>query len=175
MTRSEFNDLIFKINRKMYGYSYHMLKNQEEAEDAVQEIFIRLWKMNAKLNHYNSVEALAMTMIRNYCIDLLRKTERIPENNLKVIQSFHSNEPTPHEQMESVETYKIVLGILNKMPENYREVICLRDIEGFSYEEMAAITNQNINALRVILSRARKLLREEYKKYYNETGNKNTT
>lgn len=173
MTRSEFNDLILKISRKMYGYSYHMLKNQEEAEDAVQEVFIRLWKMNAKLDHYKSPEALAMKMTRNHCIDLLRKTKRISDKNLEITKSYHSDEPSPHEQIENRESYNLIMSVLDKMPENYRELICLRDIEGFSYEEMTVITDQNINALRVILSRARKLLREEYQKYFNEyTGNK---
>jgi RNA polymerase sigma-70 factor (ECF subfamily) len=54
------------------------------------------------------------------------------------------------------------------MPDTYREIISLKDIDALSYEEIALKTGQNINTLRVTLSRARALLREEYKKHFNE-------
>ena len=63
--------------------------------------------------------------------------------------------------------------IINNLPEMYREIIQLRDIEELSYDEIADKTGQNINTLRVNLSRARKIVRDEYKKHNNEfRGNK---
>ena len=73
MTRTDFNDLIQQLSRKLYGFAFRILRNQEEAEDAVQEIFIKLWKMGQKLDEYNSIDALATTMTKNYCIDQIRK------------------------------------------------------------------------------------------------------
>lgn len=168
MTRSEFNDFLIKISRKMYGFSYHMLKNQTEAEDAVQEVLIKLWKLRDKLDHYENVEALAMKMTRNYCLDILRKLKRIHQNNIIDPSVNNPTELSPHERLENSESFSVIINIMDKMPEHYRELISLRDISGFSYEEMAVITDQNVNALRVSLSRARKMLREQYKKYYNE-------
>ncbi|HZV46858.1 MAG TPA: sigma-70 family RNA polymerase sigma factor, partial [Thermodesulfovibrionales bacterium] len=81
----------------------------------------------------------------------------------------------PHEQLERNETKFILDRIIEKLPEIYREMIQLRDIDGLSYEEIAVMTDQNINTLRVNLSRARKIIRDQYLKYTNETrGNKKT-
>ena len=66
MTRADFNDLVRQLNRNLYGYAFRILRNQEEAEDAVQEVFIKLWKLGDKLNDYNSIGALAITMIKNF-------------------------------------------------------------------------------------------------------------
>src|SRR5450759_1353818 len=73
MTRADFNDLVRQLNRNLYGYAFRILRNQEEAEDAVQEVFIKLWNLGKKLDEYNSIGALATTMIKNFCIDQLRK------------------------------------------------------------------------------------------------------
>ena len=65
------------LSRNLYGYAFRILRNQEEAEDAVQEVFIKLWNMGKKLDEYNSIEALAVTMIKNFCIDQLRKKKHL--------------------------------------------------------------------------------------------------
>ena len=73
MTRKDFDHLVQQQSRKLYGFAFRILRNQEEAEDVVQEIFIKLWKMGEKLDEYKSIDALATAMTKNYCIDLLRK------------------------------------------------------------------------------------------------------
>jgi DNA-directed RNA polymerase specialized sigma24 family protein len=57
MTRTDFNDLVMQLSRKMYGYAFRILRSREEAEDAVQEVFIKLWKIGEKLGEYTSIEA----------------------------------------------------------------------------------------------------------------------
>lgn len=173
MTRADFNDLVYKISRKLYGYAYRMLKDQAGAEDAVQEVFIKLWKMKTHLGEYKSIEALASTMTKNYCIDQLRKQKQVEYGNDNSVNLFQGPGPTPGEQMERNESSSILESIIGKLPEAYREIVQLRDIDGLSYEEIAVQTDQNINTLRVNLSRARKIIRDEYKKYYYEyRGNK---
>ena len=73
MTRLEFNNQVILLSRKLYFVAFRFLKRQEEAEDAVQEVFIRLWNRLDELDKYSSLEALAVTATRNYCIDILRK------------------------------------------------------------------------------------------------------
>jgi RNA polymerase sigma-70 factor (ECF subfamily) len=173
MTRAEFNNLVHTISRLLYGHAYRMLKDQEGSEDAVQEVFIKLWKMNAGLNEYDSVSALAVTMVKNYCIDQIRKQKHVEQGDNNAFTLFQDPEPSPQEKLERNEIYTIMDKIIDKLPEIYREVIHLKDIEGLSYEEIAFKTGQNINTLRVNLSRARKMVREEFKKYNNEfRGNK---
>jgi RNA polymerase sigma-70 factor (ECF subfamily) len=173
MTRAEFNDLVLKISRKLYGYAYRILKDQAGAEDAVQEVFIKLWKMSSRLGEYKSIEALASTITKNYCIDQLRKVKLLRNSNDSSVTLFQSSEPTPYEQMERSETASIIGLIIEKLPDTYREMIQMRDIDELSYEEIAIQTDQNINTLRINLSRARKLVRDEYKRYlYEYRGNK---
>jgi len=173
MTKTDFNNLVITIGRKLYRYAYRIIRNKEGSEDAVQEVFVKLWKMNTKLDEYVSVEALAVTMVKNYCIDQLRKQKYIEPADSNSFYLYHDTEPSPQDKLESNETSALMHRIINDLPEIYREVIQLRDIEELSYEEIAERTGQNINTLRVNLSRARKSVRDEFNKQSNEfRGNK---
>jgi RNA polymerase sigma-70 factor (ECF subfamily) len=167
MTKSGFADLVRLISRKLYGFAFRILRNQEEAEDAVQDVFVKLWKMGDKLDKYDSPEALATTMIKNYCIDQIRKQKHFKKEEHS---DLHNNPivPSPHDQMEINESDAIVHIIIDQLPDTFRDMIRLKDIDGFTYEEIAKKTDQNINTLRVTISRARKLIREEYNKYQTE-------
>lgn len=137
-----------------------------EAEDAVQEIFIKLWNLGKKLDEYKNVNALAITMTKNHCIDQIRKKKITNDNNSDDYpQTVNSS---PYDLLENRESGEILDTIIAGLPEIYREVIKLKEIEDLSYEEIAARTNQNINTLRVNLSRARKIIRDEFNKYQNE-------
>jgi RNA polymerase sigma-70 factor, ECF subfamily len=168
MTHTDFNDLVNKLNHKLYNYAFRILRNQEEAEDAVQEIFIKMWKMKGKLNEYNSIDALATTMTKNYCIDQLRKKKPVSGEEQINMEFNIASAPSPLEQMERIESNDIIFSIIDQLPDSYKIMIRLRDIEGFSYEEIAEKTDQSINTLRVILSRARRIIRDEYNKYQDE-------
>jgi RNA polymerase sigma factor (sigma-70 family) len=170
MTKTDFNNLVVSIGRKLYRYAYRILRDKEGSEDAVQEVFVKLWKMNTKLEEYESVEALAVTMVKNYSIDQLRKQKYIEPADSNAFSLYHDTEPSPQDKLEISETSAIMHRIINDLPEIYREIIQLRDIEEQSYEEIAEKTGQNINTLRVNLSRARKSVRDEFKKYVNESG-----
>ena len=168
MTRSDFEYLIQQQSRKLFGFAFRILRNQEEAEDVVQEIFIKLWNMGKKLDEYKSIDALATAMTRNYCIDLLRKQKHNFSGDYNINEYSNLVAPSPQEQLENKESGVILNMIINKLPDNYKVIIKLRDIEGVSFEEIAAKTNQNINTLRVALSRARKQIRDEYNKFQYE-------
>jgi len=172
MTRLEFNNHVLQLSRRLYLVAFRFLKSREEAEDAVQEVFIRLWNKREKLDKYDSIEALAITTMKNYCIDQLRKIKIIPLEEDRSQWTVYLNEPMPDEQMENVETARILKRIIGRLPHIYKEIITMREIYGLSYEEIALITNQNVNTLRVNLSRARKMIRDEYQKNrYEYTGN----
>jgi RNA polymerase sigma-70 factor (ECF subfamily) len=165
MTREEFNNYVRLMSRKLYGFAFRILRNQEESEDAVQEVFIKMWNMGKKLDEYASIDALATTMTKNYCIDQLRKQKHLFQGNP---ETDPETAASPLELMERLESGNIIQSIIARMPDTYREMISLKDIDALSYEEIAVKTGQNINTLRVTLSRARALLREEYKKHFNE-------
>jgi RNA polymerase sigma-70 factor (ECF subfamily) len=152
----------------LYGYAFRILRNQEEAEDAVQEVFIKLWKLGDKLNDYNSIGALAITMIKNFCIDQLRKRKHQNQEEHERQDINNGDSASPFEIMESRESADILHNIINNLPDIYKNVIQLREIDGLSYEEIAGKTENNINTLRVTLSRARKMIRDEFNKYQYE-------
>ena len=168
MIREDFNDLVRQHNRNLYGYAFRILRNQEEAEDAVQEVFIKLWNLGKKLDEYNSIEALATTMVKNFCIDQLRKKKHLVQKE-NIQQDFlKTDTESPYELMVKRESDNILNHIIDQLPDIYKNVIILREIEELSYEEIASKTEQNINTLRVTLSRARKIVREEFNKYQYE-------
>jgi RNA polymerase sigma-70 factor (ECF subfamily) len=168
MTRDSFNEYVRLLNRKLYGFAFRILLNQEESEDAVQEVFIKLWNMREKLNEYSSIEALATTMTRNHCIDQLRKQKHTSHDRNYNLEYNYVTTPSPHEQMERRESDDIIRNIIESLPDQYKVIIKLHDIEGFSYEEISEKTGQNINTLRVTLSRARGVVRDEYKSIMNK-------
>jgi RNA polymerase sigma-70 factor, ECF subfamily len=168
MTRNAFNDIIHGNHRKLFGIAFRILKNQQEAEDVIQEVFMKMWIMKDKLDKYNDAAGLAVTMTRNNCIDRIRKWKHIDneeyDSDLKAIDSA----PTPLQLIEKHETTAIITSIIGKLPSGYREVIRLREIEGLSYEEIALQKKLNINTLRVAISRARQMIKENYIKYSYE-------
>lgn len=168
MNRESFGILVHQLSRKLYGFAYRILRNQQEAEDVVQEIFIKLWNMREKLVDYRSIDALAATMTRNYCIDILRKQKNEFKGEIDFNNYSKLTVNSPFENMVLKESGMIIESIIEKMPENIRTVLLLHDIDGKSYEEIAAETGHNINTLRVTISRARKFIREEFNIFNNE-------
>jgi RNA polymerase sigma-70 factor, ECF subfamily len=168
MTRDDFNDLVRQHNRNLYGYAFRILRKQEEAEDVVQEVFIKLWNLGPKLDNYDNIGALAITMVKNLCIDQLRKKKHFirEEREVQDIQSIDNI--SPFVLLENRESDNILQKIISRLPDIYKVVIELREFEGLSYEEIAEKTVQNINTLRVTLSRARKMIRDEFNKYQYE-------
>ena len=168
MTRNAFNDLIHTQNRKLFIIAFRILRNQQEAEDVVQNVFMKMWMMGKKLDEYNDAGALAVTMTKNSCIDMLRKWKHIDNDKGSEIMN-HDNSPSPFEQMVEAENEQIIDSIIEDLPPLYREVVQLREIDGLSYEEIARQRNVNVNTLRVTLSRARSMIKEKYLKYTHET------
>jgi len=167
MTRAHFEDKILPISRNLYRFAFRFLSNREEAEDTVQETFIKLWNMRNKLHKYRSVEALAMTINRNMCLDILRKRRRDIFEETRPAD-IGSPDIDPLRKLENSEAYCRVMEIIDTLPENYRTLMQMRDVEGYDYDDIAEIMGINVNLLRVNLSRARKIVREKLIEIYYE-------
>ncbi len=158
MNQNEFILLISPFKDKVFRLAKRLLVSTEEAEDATQEVLVKLWNKNENLDNYNSVEAFAMTMTKNYCLDQL-KSKRA--TNLKIVHTnFTDREPSLDQQVEDVDSLSWVEKIINQLPEQQRLIIQMRDVEQYEFEEMAKILEMNENTIRVALSRARKTIRE---------------
>jgi len=156
MDLQEFKIKVFPLKNKLYRLAKRLLDDPEEAQDIVQEAFIKLWNRRETLDEYRSVEALAVVTTRNLCLDKL-KAKKYPVESLENLKADIPDQDNKEEQMELVNRIK---EIIKTLPEQMKTVIQLRDIEGYDYEEIAETLNLNENTIRVALSRARKKVRE---------------
>ena len=170
MTRDAFNDIIHNYNRKFFAIAFRILRNKQEAEDVVQDVFMKMWRMGNKLDEYIDKGALGVTMTKNSCLDMLRKWKHIDSerNGSETLDPDPS--PSPYEKMVFSEDETILNRIIDGLPPLYRDLVQLREINGLSYVEIEDQINININTIRVILSRARKMIKEKYLEYINERG-----
>lgn len=173
MTEKEFKELVLPSKDKLYRVALSMIGSPEKAEDILQDIFLKLWQMRNRLSEYRSVEGLAMTMIKNRCIDQLRSYRNRNKNDDPHLELHEAAGPDPLKKTELNESREALLRIFEQLPEQQRLVIHLRDIEQYEYEEIREITGMTVNNIRVTLSRARKKAREIYLKLQNYEDRKN--
>ncbi len=165
MKESAFIMLTNGFKDKLYRLSKRLLVSNEEAEDATQEVLLKLWKNKNKMAEYKNVEAFAMTMAKNYCFDKLKAKET---GNLKIVHSNYKDEqPSLQRQIEAKDNLSLVGKIMDNLPEQQRMIIQLRDIEQYNNAEIADMLKLNETAVRVALSRGRKKIREELLKKHN--------
>jgi RNA polymerase sigma-70 factor (ECF subfamily) len=168
MTRNDFNVIIERDSRKLFIIAYRILNNRQEAEDVVQDVFMKMWMMKEKLDQYDDITALAVTMTRNSSIDLIRRRKTMESRDSTPGIITNDPSPTPFEQLVSHENREIIRKIIEELPDKWRALVRMREINGLSYEEISIIKGMNINNLRVILSRARNLIKNNYLKYTDE-------
>ena len=136
-----------------------LLVSREEAEDATQEILLKLWSKNEQMDQYKSVEAFAMTMTKNFCLDRLKSKQA---GNLKLVHSNYKDETVSvQRQLEAEDSVSWVERIMEELPEQQKMVLQLRDVEDYDFEEIAQMLDMKPTAVRVTLSRARKTVREK--------------
>ncbi|AMC10082.1 RNA polymerase subunit sigma-70 [Lutibacter profundi] len=165
MKQSEFLKTVMPFKDKVFRVAKRLLVSTEEAEDATQELFFKLWKNKSKLKDYKSIEAFAMTMTKNYCFDRLKSKQA---NNLKLIHSnYKENGTSLNRQIELNDSVSKVHELIQNLPEQQKLIIQLRDIEQYEFEEIAEMLNLKPTAIRVSLSRARKTIREQLIKQHN--------
>ena len=158
MQQSQFKNNILIHKNQMYRLALRILRNEDDAQDVVQDSLMKLWNKRKVLENIRSYKSFALTIVRNASIDLIRK--RKPETN----QQDHLERAdglNPEKQLDIADQLQRVKRIINGLNEQQRELIQLRDIEGLEYDEIAEITGLSINTIRVNISRARKEIRKK--------------
>ena len=159
MTQNEFMQIVNPFKDKLYRLAKRLLISSEEAEDATQEILMKLWAGKKKIERYTNVEAFAMTMTKNFCLDRLKSKQ---SGNLKLVHSNYSDGQTSlQKQVEVKDSLDWVGKIVEGLPEQQRLILQLRDVESYEYEEIEKMLDMKPTAVRVALSRARKAVREQ--------------
>ncbi|MGY8934005.1 MAG: RNA polymerase sigma factor [Flavobacteriales bacterium] len=164
MEQKEFLNTILPYKDTLYRLAKRLLVSSDEAEDAVQEVFLKLWKVRDKIDNYRSPEAFAVTMTKNYCLDRLKSKQA---SNLKIVHSNYKNSENIERAIEANEGVELLTKIMQTLPEKQKIIMQLRDIEQFEFAEISQMLEINETAIRVALSRARKVVREQLIKQYN--------
>lgn len=157
MTERQFHTQYLSIADALYRVAFYILESQQEAEDAVQELFVKLWKNRDSLDGIRNPKAYAMTLLRNLCLDRIRQSVRIADVQPDDTRTGIFD---PDRTMDEKERLQKVLAAVKSLPERQREVLILRTIEGLPYDEIEQRTGMNYLTLRVLLSKARQTLRK---------------
>ena len=150
-----------KLRRKFLGMAMAILPNEEDAADALQDAFCKLWPRRDTINDEAKAEALTGITLRNICIDRTRKRE-LPTVPLDEEHDTVDNDTTYKEREERYNTVKAIID--NELTQLQRTIVELKEIEGLEIEEIARRQNMTESAVRMNLSRARNKIRECYRK-----------
>ena len=159
MELNEFKISVLPLRPKLLHYAGKLTESMEDAEDAVQEVLLKLWDKRLELDRCHSVEAFAMTLTHNVCTDLWRK--RKDTRSIDSLQS-ETTERTPEHLLEVKDEVRLIREIIDTLPPLQRLVMRMKDVEGHESEEIAQITGCSAEAIRSNLSRARKKVRDIY-------------
>jgi len=165
MNQAEFIKTISPFKDKVFRLAKRLLVSIEEAEDATQEVLVKLWNNKEKLQGYGSVEAMAMTMTKNYCLDRLKSKQA---SEMRIVHSNYTDRQAGlQQQTEDRDSLDWAEKIMKNLPEQQKLIMQMRDIEQYEFEEIAKVMDMNETAVRVALSRARKTMREELTKTHS--------
>lgn len=164
MTSKEFTDQVLPLKHKIFRFARRLMRVQPDAEDVTQEVFVRLWTRKDTLHSYRNLEAFAMTVTRNMCLDKLKSPKRKTADLSAAPEAETHHTPLRHtEQTDSME---LINRIVATLPEKQQTIVQLRDIEGYEFQEIADVTGMTVNAIKVNLSRARQRMRTEISHAY---------
>ncbi|MEM9325274.1 MAG: RNA polymerase sigma factor [Bacteroidota bacterium] len=165
MKTEDFIDRVFSLSERIYPMVARMLGSHRSAEDAVQEIMIKLWDSRKKIANHPNIKGFVFLTARNYCLDLLKKKSLEFDSSdlhLTVLKS-----DTGQNEVEWKELSAIIERLLKQLPSQQREVMMMRDIDGFEFSEIAAAMDLKVEHVRVLLSRARKHVGKKLRNIYS--------
>ena len=163
MPASLFKQLLLPLYPRLQRVALRLLGNAEDAEDMVQEVYMKLWSKRDALPDVQDVEAYCVTLTKNMCIDRLRIAEA-DKADVDEVPTMLAATDDVEAQVERHDAVEQVKQIIETLPEHQQQVITLRDMEDCSFEEIAEQTGLTAVNVRMLLSRARRTIRERFKK-----------
>ena len=164
MNKISFRNDILPLKNELYRLALRITLNPAEAEDVVQETMIKVWNRREHWDELESVEAFCLTICRNLAIDRQRKMENQhlsleDEGNEAPDNSYSSN---PEEQAVQQDRIALIRRLINSLPEKQRSAMQLREFEGKSYKEIAAIMAISEEQVKINIFRARQAIRKRF-------------
>ncbi len=161
MTQHEFSRDILPLRDRMFRYARSLLLSAVEAEDVVHDLLERLWRDRERIGACRQPVSFVLTVVRNRCYDLLRQRRARLRCDMAAAETAERQTTDATDRWEA---RNWVRRAMERLPERQREVLLLKDIEGYPTHEVAALLATDEAQVRVLLSRARRGLREELKR-----------
>lgn len=161
MQEISFRNDILPLKDKLYRLALRITFDSAEAEDVVQETLIRVWNKREEWAQLDSPEAYCLTIARNLAID----RSQLKESQHAELTPETQDTPEasgPYEELVRNESMNLIHRLIERLPENQRSVLQLRDIEGKSYKEISQIMQWTEEQVKVNLFRARQKIRQQF-------------
>lgn len=165
-----YTTLISTYENKILSYCYRMLGNRADAEDAAQEVFVKVFRFIDKFSEQSAFSTWLYKIASNVCMDMLRKTKGGKAEHVSLHTQNEDGEefalpladsaPSPYERAQLSEAQRVLSEALAKLPPEQKQVIILRDVEGLSYEEIAETIGTAPGTVKSRINRARKALQK---------------
>lgn len=156
MSTEEFTELYLPLRGALYRVAFFILESEDDAMDAVQDLYLKLLSSPDALETVRNPKAYCITLMRNICLDRVRKASRRPETEeMEAV----SDESPADERMSDRQRIKDICQKLSSLPERERTVLRMKVFEDLSYDEIQKRTGIGHLSLRVLLSNARRKLR----------------
>ena len=156
MSTEEFTELYLPLRGALYRVAFFSLESEDDAMDAVQDLYLKLLSSPDALETVRNPKAYCITLMRNICLDRVRKASRRPETE---VMEAVSDESPADERVSDRQRIKDICQKLSSLPERERTVLRMKVFEDLSYDEIQKRTGIGYLSLRVLLSNARRKLR----------------
>ncbi|MCL6479590.1 MAG: sigma-70 family RNA polymerase sigma factor [Peptococcaceae bacterium] len=166
-----FEQLVRRYESKVYTVAYRFLGNHADACDLAQETFLRLYQALPGFRGDSSFMTWLYHITANACRDEIRRQQRhhvlslddAGNNGTQAMMQVPSRTPSPEEMVEKKEFNELVQQCLFSLSQEHRLVLIMREMQGFSYEEIAQVLQCTLGTVKSRLSRARQAFREKFK------------
>lgn len=154
-----FNEVYDKLYRKLFFFAKSLIGNTEEARDIVTESFIKLWAQKSTFSNMGHLQVYFYTVIKNACIDYLRRDKLRTKIEYQLIQSGALTENAIERKYQEAQLIQLLYERINRLPERMQQVFKLTYLEGYSRAEVAQMLNLSENTIRNTNAAAMKALR----------------
>lgn len=145
------------LHESLYRVAYYILESEADAEDAVQDMYVKLWNSIDSLDTVRNPKSYCITLLRNICIDRIRRASHVSNTELPEVPAAN---PDSNSALEHKEQLARVMKAIQNLPEKQRVVLQMKVFEELSYEEIQQATGMGNLTLRVLLSQARAKLKK---------------
>jgi len=164
MSEREFHRLWIPLQERFYRVAYHFLENREDAEDIVQDLYVKLWNMRDILELVQSPASYGCLLTRNLCIDRLRKLEGNEQGHggiqAESVADYLPSSPPPDSAMTATEGLQALMRAIDQLPPGQGRVLKMRVFQGKKNSEIAAATGLSEMNVRVHMSLARSRIKK---------------